>query len=93
MMFVKSISLELYFQVQQKQQLIIQKKNELKEIEDRSFSMTEHLKNIHQELSHCQVCSKLYFKIYFTHYRLFVFFYFVHATYLSSMNLLEVLLI
>ena len=42
-------------QVQRKQQLIIQNKNDLGETEDRVFAMTEHLKNVRQELLHTQV--------------------------------------
>ncbi|XP_076453930.1 coiled-coil domain-containing protein 39-like [Babylonia areolata] len=41
-------------EVQRKQQAIIQEKNELEEIGDRVSAMSEHLKNVRQELLHTQ---------------------------------------
>lgn len=43
------------FQVQDKQKKIVSFTNELEEIEDRVHAMSEHLKNVRQELTHTQV--------------------------------------
>ncbi|KAK7484760.1 hypothetical protein BaRGS_00024045, partial [Batillaria attramentaria] len=45
---------QLEDEVQRKQQMITQNQNDLNETEDRVFAMTEHLKNVRQELLHTQ---------------------------------------
>ncbi len=48
-------SVLLIFQVQRKQKEITALKNELGDNEDRVHAMSEHLKNVRQELQHTQV--------------------------------------
>ena len=44
-----------FLQVQQKQKYIVQLSNELSSNDDRIHAMSDHLKNIRQELQHTQV--------------------------------------
>ena len=44
----------MYLQVQIKQKRVVGAQNEVEEIEDRLHAMSEHLKNVRQELTHTQ---------------------------------------
>ena len=56
------LGLAFFTQVQDKQRQIIQLQNILRENEDKVNAMSEHLKNVRQELQHTQVCMYTQFK-------------------------------
>ena len=52
---VLSITYTFIWQVQRKQKGIVRARGDLEEYDDRIHAMSEHLKNVRQELNHTQV--------------------------------------